>query len=75
MEVNMGNLARIHPIDSVREEAINILSKEFGIAKTAIFLRESMSGKSDYLKTKKIINAGKSARSIYNEIKLTKKSS
>jgi len=66
----MGNLAKIHQIDAVREEAINILSKEFGIAKTAVLLRENMSGKSDYLKTKKIINAGKNARAIYNEMKL-----
>jgi hypothetical protein len=55
--------------DEVRSEAIQTLIKRMGITKAAIFIRENMSQKTDYLKEKDELFAGKSVAKLYEEIK------
>jgi hypothetical protein len=55
--------------DEVRSEAIQTLIKRMGITKAAIFIRENMAQKTDYLKEKDELFAGKSAAKLYEEIK------
>ena len=55
--------------EEVRSEAVQTLIKRMGITKAAIFIRETMSQKTDYLKAKDELSAGKSADQLYEEIK------
>ena len=55
--------------EEVRSEAVQTLIKRMGITKAAIFIRETMSQKTDYLKAKDELFAGKSADQLYEEIK------
>ena len=55
--------------EEVRIEAVQTLIKRMGTTKAAIFIREAMSQKTDYLKTKDELFAGKSAAQLYEEIK------
>ena len=55
--------------EEVRSEAIQTLIKRMGITKAAIFIRENMAQKTDYLKEKDELFAGKSAAKLYEEIK------
>ncbi len=55
--------------EEVRIEAVQTLIKRMGTTKAAIFIRETMSQKTDYLKTKDELFAGKSAAQLYEEIK------
>ena len=55
--------------EEVRSEAVQTLIKRMGITKSAIFIRENMSQRMDYLKAKDEIFAGKSAAQLYEEIK------
>jgi hypothetical protein len=59
--------------EEVRSEAIKTLIKKMGITKAAIFIRENMAQKMDYLKTKNELFAGKSAAKLYEEIKNVKR--
>jgi len=59
--------------EEVRSEAIQMLIKRMGITKTAIFMRENMAQKMDYLKAKDELFAGKSAANMYEEIKKLEK--
>ena len=54
--------------EEVRSEAVQTLIKRMGITKAAIFIRETMSQKIDYLKAKDELFAGKSASQLYEEI-------
>lgn len=54
--------------EEVRSEAIQTLIKRMGITKAAIFIRENMAQKMDYLKVKDELFAGKSAAKLYDEI-------
>jgi hypothetical protein len=55
--------------EEVRSEAVQTLIKRMGITKSAIFIRENMSQRMDYLKAKNEIFAGKSVAQLYEEIK------
>ena len=55
--------------EAVRSEAVQTLIKRMGITKTAIFIRENMAQKMDYLKVKDELFAVKSAAKLYVEIK------
>ena len=55
--------------EEVRSEAFQMLIKRMGITKLAIFIRNNMSQRTDYLKTKDELFAGKSAAQLYEEIK------
>jgi len=59
--------------EEVRSEAIQTLIKRMGITKAAIFIRENMAQKIDYLKAKDELFAGKSAAKLYEEIKKREK--
>ena len=59
--------------EEVRSEAVQTLIKRMGITKAAIFIRETMSQKTDYLKVKDELFAGKSAAKLYVEIKKREK--
>jgi len=54
-------------------EAVQTLIKRMGITKAAIFIRENMAQKMDYLKVKDEIFVGKSAAKLYKEIKKDEK--
>jgi hypothetical protein len=56
-------------IEEVRSEAVQMLIKRMGITKAAIFIRENMAQKMDYLKVKDELFAGKSTDKLYEEIK------
>lgn len=56
-------------IEEVRSEAVQMLIKRMGITKAAIFIRENMAQKMDYLKVKDELIAGKSTDKLYEEIK------
>ncbi len=60
---------RVPSSEEVRIEAVQTLIKRLGTTKAAIFIRETMSQKTDYLKTKDELFAGKSAAKLYKEIK------
>ena len=55
--------------EEIRSEAVQTLIKRMGITKSAIFIRENMSQRMDYLKAKNEIFAGKSVAQLYEEIK------
>jgi hypothetical protein len=59
--------------EEVRSEAVQTLITRMGITKAAIFIRESMAQKMDYLKAKDELFAGKSAAKLYGEIKKREK--
>ena len=59
--------------EEVRSEAIQTLIKRMGITKAAIFIRENMAQKIDYLKAKDEFFEGKSAAKLYEEIKKREK--
>jgi hypothetical protein len=59
--------------EEVRSEAVQMLITRMGITKAAIFIRETLSQKMDYLKVKDKLFAGKSATKLYEEIKKSKK--
>jgi hypothetical protein len=55
--------------DEVRSEAVQMLIKQMGITKAAIFIRENMEHKEDYLKIKGELFGKKSSQQVYEEIK------
>ena len=55
--------------EEVRSEAVQTLIKRMGITKAAIFIKENMAQKTDYLRVKDELFAGKSATDLYEEIK------
>ncbi len=55
--------------EEVRSEAVQMLIKRMGFTKAAIFIRENMAQKTDYLKVKEELFAGKSVAELYKEIK------
>jgi len=55
--------------EEVRSEAVQTLIKQMGITKAAIFIRENMAHKEDYLKIKSELFGQKSATQLYEEIK------
>ena len=59
--------------EEVRSEAVQMLIKQMGITKAAIFIRENMAQKMDYVKVKDELFAGKSAAKLYEEIKKREK--
>jgi hypothetical protein len=59
--------------EEVRTEAIQTLIKRMGITKAAIFIRENMAQKMDYLKVKDELFAEKSAAKLYEKIKKREK--
>lgn len=56
----------------LRVEAINILLKELGIAKTAFFIRSNFSSQIDYLALKEELFADKTIEKIYEDIQMWK---
>ena len=64
-----ANKIMVPSIEEVRSEAVQTLIKRMGITKAAIFIRETMSQKTDCLKIKDELFAGKSAAQLYEEIK------
>jgi hypothetical protein len=65
----IANKLMVPSSDEVRIEAVQTLIRRMGTTKAAIFIRETMSQKTDYLKTKDELFAGKSAAQLYEEIK------
>lgn len=55
--------------EEVKSEAIEMMLKQLGIAKTAFFIRETMSQKVDYLKVKEKLFEKKTSSDLYKEIK------
>ena len=65
------SLKKIHMPDGeqVRSEALQTVISQLGVAKAAFFIRENMSGPTDYLKLKGDLFKGLSATEIYDQIK------
>jgi hypothetical protein len=59
--------------EEVRSEALQTLIKRMGITKAAIFIRETMAQKVDYLKIKEDLLEGKSIAQLYEEIRADRK--
>jgi len=59
--------------EEVRSEAVQTLITRMGITKAAIFIRENMTQKTDYLKIKNELFSGKSTTQLYTEIKKQRK--
>ncbi|HNY51289.1 MAG TPA: hypothetical protein PLV50_12875 [Smithella sp.] len=59
--------------EEVRSEAVQTLITRMGITKAAIFIRENMAQKTDYLKMKNELFGGKSTAQLYTEIKKQRK--
>jgi hypothetical protein len=57
----------------VRSEAIQTLVKRMGITKAAVFIRDSMSQKTDYLQIKEQLFGNKSVEELYAEIRKGKR--
>jgi len=55
--------------EAVRSEAVQMLIKQMGITKAAIFIRENMAHTEDYLKIKGELFGKKSAAQVYEEIR------
>lgn len=55
-------------IKEVRVEAISLLIRGLGISKTAMFIRETYSSNTDYLKIKEEIFGNKKVRDLYQDI-------
>lgn len=52
----------------LKSEVVNVIVKNLGITKSAFFLRETMSQKTDYLEIKKKLFGDKTARELYKVI-------
>lgn len=52
----------------IKSEVIDVIVKNLGITKSAFFLREAMSQKTDYLEIKEKLFGDKPARELYKEI-------
>lgn len=59
--------------EEVRSEAVQTLITRMGITKAAIFIRENMTQKTDYLKIKNELFGSKSTTQLYTEIKKQRK--
>jgi len=70
--LNVTKKLMVPSSEEVRSEAVQTLIKRMGITKAAIFIRENMAQKMDYLKVKDELFAGKSAAKLYEEIKTVK---
>lgn len=55
--------------DQVRSEALQTVISQLGVAKTAFFIRETLSGPTDYLKLKGDLFKGLTSTEIYEQIK------
>ncbi len=55
-------------IEEVRSKAVQTLIKRMGITKAAIFIKENMAQKMEYLKVKDDFFTGKSVDNLYEEI-------
>ncbi|MBU1290821.1 hypothetical protein KJ898_03340 [bacterium] len=69
----MTNVQSLPDIRELKTEVITEIIKDFGITKTAFFIREMMSHKTDYLEIKDRLFGEKSAAEIYAEISDWKK--
>jgi hypothetical protein len=52
----------------VRAEAVRALIKDLGLTKAAMFLRETVAGKADYVQIKKDLFAQRNVADLYQEI-------
>lgn len=69
----MINVQRLPDIRELKTEIIGEIVKNFGITKTAFFIREMMSQKADYLEIKDRLFGEKTAAELYIEISEWKK--
>jgi hypothetical protein len=60
-------------IKILKSEVVETIAKNLGVTKTAFFLRETMSQKTDYLEIKEGLFGKKTAAQLYREISEWKK--
>lgn len=58
----------IPDVESVRKDAIESLIRNLGIGKASFFIRERMSGKTDYVRTKRRLFREKNVDALYARI-------
>jgi len=54
--------------EEIRTEALEAIIEKLGVAKAAFFLRETMSGKTDYVKIKENLFGERRSEELYDEI-------
>ena len=64
----MNSSITVPDIREIRIEVIQAILKNLGLAKSAMYLRENFSSKTDYLQIKEELFSNKGAAEIYNEI-------
>ena len=67
-------ISTIPNIKEVRVEAISLLINGLGISKTAMFIRETYSSNTDYLKIKEEMFGNKSVKELYKDIVIWRES-
>ena len=55
--------------DQIRSEALQTVISQLGVTKAAFFIRETLSGPTDYLKLKNDLFKGLTATEIYEQVK------
>lgn len=64
----MNSSIAVPDMREIRIEVIQAILKNLGLAKSAMYLRENFSGKTDYLQIKQELFSSQSAEEIYNDI-------
>ena len=64
----MNSSISIPDMRDIRIEVIQALLNNLGLAKSAMYLRENFSSKTDYLKIKEELFSNKGTEEIYNDI-------
>ena len=64
----MNSSITIPDMRDIRIEVIQALLNNLGLAKSAMYLRENFSSKTDYLKIKEELFSNKGTEEIYNDI-------
>jgi len=54
--------------EEIRTEALEAIIEKLGVAKAAFFLRETISGKTDYVKIKENLFGERRSEELYDEI-------
>jgi hypothetical protein len=64
----MNSSIAVRDMREIRVEVIQTILKNLGLAKSAMYLRENFSSKTDYLQIKEELFSNKSTEEIYNDI-------
>ncbi|MDX1958905.1 MAG: hypothetical protein SFU98_10045 [Leptospiraceae bacterium] len=69
----MNSSIEVPDMREIRIEVMGAILKNLGLAKSAMYLRENFSSKTDYLQIKEELFSNKGTEEIYNDILAWKK--